>query len=264
MNYLFRFLLVGFLCLKVSALTTRIMALSDSEPMLRQGKQVSKLTALQLRGGEVETLETVNDDKPSVLASAILPKLSVLTTAVVTLGQLYSQQLELRPIITKSWTAGLIFALSDYIAQRIEKSRGEKSFDQTRLIISALIGAIYFAPAAHYWYEAIFRLLPGTGMVSILKKAALGQAIFGPSFTCIFFAASLFQSGTFSLSRWGAKIRSDLPGAFLAGCGFWPFVDVISFSLVPIKLIPLFINMCSMVWTIYLSLISNQGSEKSA
>jgi protein Mpv17 len=248
----------------VSALTTRSMALSDSEPMLRRGNQFSKLAALQLRGGEVETLETVNDEKPSVLASATLPKLSVLTTAVVTLGKVYSQQLEQRPIITKSWTAALIFALSDYIAQRIEKSRGDKPFDQTRLIVSTLIGAIYFAPAAHYWYEAIFRFLPGKGLVSTLQKAALGQIIFGPSFTCIFFGASLFQTGTFSLSRWGAKIRSDLPGAWLAGSCFWPFVDFISFSLVPIHLIPLFVNLCSMVWTIYLSLISNQGSEKSA
>lgn len=259
---LFRFQLLCLLSFSASGLTARSIALGDAETIATAGGQFSKLTALQLRGGEDDSLD-VDNERSSVLASFTLPKLSALTTAAVGLGKVYSQQLELRPIVTKSWTAGLIFALSDYVAQRIEKSKEEKQFDRTRLIVSTLIGAIYFAPAAHYWYEAIFRFLPGKGLFSTLQKAALGQAIFGPSFTCIFFAASLIQTGTFSLSRWGAKIRSDLPGAWLAGSCFWPFVDVISYSLVPINMIPLFVNMCSLVWTIYLSLVANQGSDKS-
>lgn len=200
-----------------------------------------------------------------------------------TFSQFYTQNLDKFPIITKSVTAGVIFGLSDFLAQKIEQQnssvRGDsknkkkkggleptKSFsmDWTRLMASALVGLLYFGPAAHYWYEAIFRLLPGTSLVSTLQKAFWGQVLFGPSFNCIFFATSLLQSGKFSLRNWGEKIRSDLPGAWLAGAGFWPLVDVISYSMVPVKWIPLFINFCSLVWTIYLSIVANRDSRTKA
>jgi hypothetical protein len=45
------------------------------------------------------------------------------------------------------------------------------------------------------------------------------------------------------LGAWGQKIRSDLPGAWLAGAGFWPLVSFVSYSVVPVKWIPLFINL---------------------
>jgi hypothetical protein len=147
------------------------------------------------------------------------------------IGKTYSQQLESRPIMTKSVTAGLIFGLSDLLAQSIEGSKDDNSkLDWTRMVASTLVGLLYFGPAAHYWYEWIFRLIPGTTLVSTLYKAFWGQVLFGPSFTCIFFATSLIQSGDFSLKTWLNKIRSDLPGAWLAGVGYWPIVDLVRSS----------------------------------
>jgi protein Mpv17 len=162
------------------------------------------------------------------------------------LARSYKASLLRRPILTKSATAGLIFALSDILGQRLEKkqdadakdsSSGEgkrcsAALNKTRTLMSAAVGFLYFGPAAHYWYEMIFKLLPSTSLASTLQKAALGQLVFGPTFTCIFFAASLLQTGTFSLSNWFRKIKADLPGVWLSGTGFWPIVDVISFSLI--------------------------------
>jgi protein Mpv17 len=104
----------------------------------------------------------------------------------------------------------------------------------------------------------------GTTLVSILQKAAMGQMFFGPSFTCIFFASALVQSGQFTLGNWIRKIKSDLAGAWLAGVGFWPLVDLISYSLVPPRFIPLFVNVCSLVWNIYLSIVANRKTKTSA
>jgi len=183
---------------------------------------------------------------------------------LATAGRIYTQQLDKFPIVTKSYTAGLIFGLSDYIAQTIEKTDEKSKLDKTRLVATTLVGLLYFGPAAHYWYEIIFRLLPGSSLWSTLQKAFWGQVIFGPSFTCIFFATSLLQSGQFSLGAWGQKIKTNLPGAWLAGVGFWPLVDLISYSMIPVKWIPLFINMCSLVWTVYLSIVSNRSSRKQS
>lgn len=184
-------------------------------------------------------------------------------------SQMYGSLLQRYPIRTKSITAAIVFALSDVLAQRLQKkekrnvSPGQqkqrattKPLQWSRIWASSAIGFFYFGPAAHFWYEWIFSILPGTSLVSILQKAILGQLIFGPTFTCVFFAAGLLQSGTFTVRNWLTKIRSDLPGAWIAGTGFWPIVDLISFSLVPPQWIPLFINFCSLIWTTYLALQS--------
>ena len=179
------------------------------------------------------------------------------TTPLASFAKFYVNSLSSSPILTKSITAGCMFTLSDYLAQKVEKTK----LNPTRLWTAGAVGLFYFGPAAHAWYEMIFRILPGTGMISTLQKAALGQLIFGPSFTCIFFATSLWQSGQFTLGNWLRKIRQDLPGAWLAGAGFWPLVDFVSYSMIAPQWIPLFVNLCSLVWTVYLSLVANKSSE---
>lgn len=204
--------------------------------------QHGRTLPLVLRGGAQST----------AAPSHAIPKVLVPLTQF---GAWYATKLGQYPIYTKSVTACAIFALSDYLAQRLE---GNKQIDLKRATAGALIGLLYFGPAAHYWYEAIFRLLPGTSLVSTLQKAVCGQLLFGPAFTCIFFAVGLLQAGNFTASRWFRKIQQDLPGAWLAGAGFWPLVDLVSFSLVPKEFIPLFVNLCSLVWTIYLSKVANK------
>jgi protein Mpv17 len=212
-------------------------------------------------------------DDPILLSSSSMSGISnfPIVSSLLAFGTFYASSLQSHPILTKSLTAGIIFALSDGLAQKLEGSRRPTTTTTTstalstnwvRLGASALVGFAYFGPAAHFWYEAIFALLPGTSLLSTIVKAALGQVIFGPIFTCIFFASALLQTygRQFRLQMWFRKIRNDLPGAWAAGLGFWPLVDLISYSVVPPAWIPLFINMCSLVWTVYLSRVANQSA----
>ena len=249
---------------------------------LRRMSSQSKGALVTLRGGEqhLRSLSTSEQDSTaSTISQSALEQnhlqhvktheatLFPVTALVVTLGKAYADSLAKRPIVTKSVTACAIFGISDYLAQRLESkessSKATEAANQlnwTRLLTSMVVGLCYFGPAAHAWYDMIFKLFPGTGLLSTLQKAAMGQMFFGPSFTCIFFASSLWQAGQFTLGNWFRKIRKDLPGAWLAGVGFWPLVDLVSYSFVPVPYIPLFINMCSLVWTIYLSMIANRSS----
>lgn len=222
----------------------------------------------RLRGGDQAKNSEIEEDtveSPALQQSGTCLSLSltIMASKLASLGASYGASLEKRPIVTKSVTACAIFALSDWLAQRLEKTEDDKSKSTNwiRTISSALVGLLYFGPAAHAWYDMIFKLLPGTSLVSTLQKAALGQLLFGPSFTCIFFATSLLQQGNFSLQNWFQKIKEDLPGAWVAGLGFWPLVDLVSYSLIPKEWIPLFVNACSLIWTIYLSIIANRQSN---
>lgn len=195
----------------------------------------------------------------------LLAALAPATATVRAASAVYLQQLTRRPVLTKSLTAGVIFGLSDWCAQAIERGGSADAVGEraplvySRLLTAFLVGLLFFGPAANAWYGMVFRVLPSTSLASTLQKAALGQIFFGPAFNCVFFGAGLVQSGDFSLGAWARKIRADLPRVWASGVGFWPVVDFISFKVVPVQWIPLFVNFCSFVWTIYLSLVANRA-----
>ena len=213
---------------------------------------------------ELEPTSPVTKPPKSLVSSSVVAPISSLLHVA---AAFYTQQLLLRPVLTKSLTAGIIFGFSDWCAQLIEK---EKPSDETqskepivfsRILTSFLVGLIFFGPAANAWYAMIFRILPSNSLMSTLQKAALGQIIFGPMFTCVFFGAGMIQSGTFSFGNWLRKIQKDLPGVWASGLGFWPAVDFVSYKIIPVQWIPLFVNFCSFVWTIYLSLVANRAKS---
>ena len=258
------------LCCPISALSSLSVRPLQNKVL---GLKPPSLTAAHLpfhipRGGSTDgeesedatlSSETVQTETPVKRCSNALAIVSPILASLQSAGGAYSNALVAYPILTKSLTACATFFFSDFTAQKIEGSEEDKSsHDWKRTLTSAAVGLLYFGPAAHAWYEMIFKLLPGTSLFSTLQKAMLGQVIFGPAFTCVFFAVSLMQSGTFTMGNWVSKIKVDLPGAWIAGVGFWPAVDFISYAYVPIKYIPLFINLCSFVWTIYLSIVANK------
>lgn len=126
---------------------------------------------LQLRGGSDEeaaaataaatepqstTPESANSKQPQQMASA--------AAFLMAGAQMYSKYLESNPILTKSITAGFIFAASDVLAQKIEQNAQPdkaKRLEKKRTLAASLVGFLYFGPAAHYWYENIFRFFPG-------------------------------------------------------------------------------------------------------
>ena len=176
------------------------------------------------------------------------------------LGAAYALALSSHPIITKSITSSTIFALSDVVGQSIDPPPGG-GLDVKRTVTSALVGLLYFGPALHYWLETISRLVPGFTVKATLIKTLLGQSLFGPTITGVFFAASLMSTnGVLSgLKQWPAKIKQDLVRVWASGLCFWPFVDLIFYSFLPVKWIPLGYNAASFVWTIYLSLQAASG-----
>ena len=194
---------------------------------------------------------------------------SSISLLVVNFGRMYVNQLVLHPILTKSITAGIIFGLSDLCAQSIENNNNGNDVDSSsssnstttlsysRILTSLLVGLLFFGPGAHYWYSFIFTILPSTTLYSTIQKAILGQLIFGPIFTCIFFAAGLLQSSSFTFTSWVQKVILDLPSVWVKGLSYWPIVDIISFMFVPVRWIPLFVNIASFIWTIYLSSVTN-------
>ena len=193
-------------------------------------------------------------------------QLSALRTAASSLGVAYSAALVAKPILTKSLTSAAIFALSDASAQRLESS-GTGKRDGKRTLVTALIGLCYFGPALHFYLNWVTWLIPGDGLPSTLLKTLVGQLGFGPVVTCIFFGAFLISEFGLSagLRRWPAKIKQDLFVTWASELCFWPFVDLICFSFVPLLWIPLGYNLANFFWTIFLAMQASKpiaGAQK--
>lgn len=264
-----------------SALEDDAMLLEEEDLIHTTTTTESQETTLEADTPEVTSAPSSTDQ----IIKGRTTTIPYIIAAIKCVGASYSAALTTRPIITKALTACLTFGLSDWTAQRLESnsktSEIKKSVSKPssnaaskrksepalplqnwkRTIYSAAVGLFYFGPAAHYWYEAVFKLLPGTSLFSTLQKALLGQVIFGPVFTCVFFASSLLQDNMFTFKSWVAQIKKDLLGVWLSGLGYWPLVDMISFGLIPIQFIPLFINLASFIWTVYLSIVANRRAE---
>lgn len=131
------------------------------------------------------------DAAPSPSAAA-----SLLRTALPALAAAYSGAVASSPVAVKALTAGTIFAASEAAAQAI--TRDGEPYDHVRNACSFALGLCYFGPAAHYWYDAMFRIFPPAGWASLAAKTALGQVVFGPVLTVIFFGVALAREGKFS------------------------------------------------------------------
>jgi protein Mpv17 len=188
---------------------------------------------------------------PLVLRGGASPQMG---GALTSLGAAYAAQLASQPVLTQSLTSAATFALSDSVAQSI--SPPPEGRDTKRTITTALIGLVYFGPALHYYLQLVYHLFPGTGLKSTLAKTLFGQLGFGPAVTCVFFGAFLIKDNGIAkgLAQLPQKIRQDLFVTWASELCFWPFVDLICFSLVPVRWIPLGYNLANFVWTIFLSL----------
>ena len=175
----------------------------------------------------------------------------------------YAGALDVAPVITKSLTAGVIFGVSDAVAQGIENAA---QADWPRLVTATLVGLLYFGPAAHCWYATMQRLYPHSTLRAVLSKTLLGQIVFGPIFIIVYFAAALVAVDGLGLSQLPNKVSADLLPTIVAGLGFWPLVDVVSFAVIAKQKggeawLPLFVNAASFVWQVYLSLKARGAAE---
>lgn len=169
----------------------------------------------------------------------------------------YSKLLHASPLFTKAASSGVLFGVSDWCAQELERL---DAVDWPRVLTCALMGVL-FGPAAHFWYGLMQHHFPRRRARDTLVKTILGQTVFGPCFTVAFFAATLCeQGGVGNVLQLPVKMRRDFLPTQLAGLGFWSSVDLVSYSCVVPRLgeawIPLFASAANFIWTAYLSCVS--------
>lgn len=179
----------------------------------------------------------------------------------------YLDSLERRPIVTKSVTACILGVLGDYLSQCISRSRQRSEHDDDTTLTHdwrrsqaiALVSLFYTGPALHTWYTKLDQMI--SGRLVVAKKLLLDQLVFSTAFNAVFVVALNVLEGR----PFGDSInvcRDKLLPIMMACWAIWPPVQIVTFTVVPLKLQPMFVNCFGLMWNVVLTYISH-GKRKN-
>ncbi|CAN0927137.1 PXMP2/4 family protein 4 [Linum grandiflorum] len=201
----------------------------------------------------------INDLSPSTLfSSAFSSSTSTSSATRIPFVSWYLDMVKARPILTKSLTASFIYTAADLSSQTISKAGSVPyDYDLTRTSRMAGYGLIILGPSLHYWFNFVSKLFPNRDFVATLKKMAMGQAIYGPIMTVVFFSTIARLQGE-NGAEIMARLKRDLLPTMLNGVMYWPLCDFITFRFIPVHLQPLVSNSFSYLWTVYMTYMASK------
>ena len=184
----------------------------------------------------------------------------------------YAKAAEAAPMLTRSATCGVLFAVSDAVAQLGAAPRGfdgdgpRRGLDWARLGRYSLFGSLVNAPIFTAYYSLLDNLVDGfvgVAGVSTVLKVLVDQLLWTPFvYLPLFFGVMAQWEGRDALRE--AKERGwGITPVLVANWKFWFPVLTITFGLVPKDLRIPFNNVCAIVWTAYLSQVQSQSLKSS-
>ena len=163
-----------------------------------------------------------------------------------------------KPLLTKSISAYLVQSFGDMLAQCVETG-GVKN--KRRLLIQGCYGAFYLAPVLHMWLGTLARVFPQPGTRTVLKKLAVDLTLFN----CFIQSSFLFiisSVNEMSIEKgketWRLKIYDAVSNSFK----YWPFIQFVNFSYVPVHYQVIVISFASVFWAGYMSLTRARAINK--
>jgi len=131
--------------------------------------------------------------------------------------------------------------------------------DIPRLLRFSLFGSFWVAPSLYLWVKLSGNIIKGSSIGSAALKAFIEQFTQGP-FTIVsfYFGMNLLEgNGT---SKAVEEAKTKFFPTWKTAVTFWPFVQTINYSIVPLHNRVVFSGIASFIWTIYLSFMKNPSS----
>lgn len=76
-----------------------------------------------------------------------------------------------------------------------------EGYDLARTLRMAGYGMLIVGPSLHFWFNFVSRVFPKRDLLSTFAKMALGQTVYGPTVTALFFSVNAaLQGATISQS----------------------------------------------------------------
>jgi len=126
----------------------------------------------------------------------------------------------------------------------------------SRTLTLAAVGLVYSGPVNHIWFAALEKLVRTRNQVrAVMTKLLVDQVMFVPTvISGYMMVRGLFESKT--PLQIHSQLQEKVPVATKAAWQFWPFVNIVSFSVVPVMYRVLFGNLCAVFWNARLSFLT--------
>eukprot|EP00435_Cladocopium_sp_Y103_P068928 s857_g32.t1 len=164
----------------------------------------------------------------------------------------YSALLQRRPLLTKGCSAGLLFSLGDFLAQRLETT---EPMDLQRLMAFGSYGASWYAISQHYWFAWMERHVAcgWSASSAAVARVAAHSAVFAP-----FSIVSLFGWMAVTTGRSWQELQDIChPEAIFrtwaAGTIFWIPTMLGVYRFVPLQGRVVVTSGANVLWSCYLS-----------
>jgi len=162
-----------------------------------------------------------------------------------------------RPLITKSATSGVAYLVGDIMAQvavpRANAEAGSRALNRGRVLRSTAAGLVSHGPQLHVWTVLLERYVNFGGVVwSLPLKIFLDQTFFASYLNaayCFFIEAMQRRP----LREIGRRVRSSWWPSLKASWRFWPIAHAFTYSVVPLHLRVLWVDVLEIVWVAILS-----------
>ena len=144
-------------------------------------------------------------------------------------------------------------------------AKAQIALDLKRTSILATVGLLYSGPINHAWYAVLEKLVRVRGAAAAaVTKTTIDQLVFTPFAIGGYFCVRGLLEGNSIDPEIITKLKRKLVDATLAAYQFWPFAQLVAFSLVPVDLRVLFGSVCAVFWNARLSMINSSRLDEVA
>ncbi|CAK7330091.1 unnamed protein product [Dovyalis caffra] len=171
---------------------------------------------------------------PSSFLSSFSSKPETAAFSKIGLVGWYLGMIKSRPVLTKSVTSALIYIAADLSSQTISLPSSEP-YDLVRTWRMAGYGLLILGPSLHFWFNFVSKLLPKRDLITTFKKIIMGQTIYGPIMTVVFFSTNARLQGE-NIAEIIARLKRDLLPTMINGLMYWPVCDFVTFRFIPVHL----------------------------
>ncbi|KAK2767714.1 Protein required for ethanol metabolism [Arachnomyces sp. PD_36] len=168
----------------------------------------------------------------------------------------YQARLAKQPLLTQSIASAVLFSTGDVLAQQVVEKRGFEKHDFARTGRMGLYGGCIFGPAATTWFKFLQNnvVLKST-KATIAARVVADQTLFAPTNMFMFLSSMAIMEGNDPIE----KVKKTWWPGYKANCMVWPAVQVANFSIVPLEHRVLVVNLISLGWNCFLSIINSES-----
>lgn len=180
----------------------------------------------------------------------------------------YNQLVLKRPLVTNMVTTGILFGTGDCLAQKFFPEHENSTYDYQRSLRSIIYGTLIFAPMGDKWYKFINTvkspIRSSNGNINkyldVVTRVAGDQLVFAPfvGIPMYYTMMTFMEFSSNPLDDIRRKLNNSLWPTLKTNWLVWPAFQMLNFSLIPVQMRLLLVNVVSIGWNCYLSYIHNK------